>query len=275
MTLGEIGWDLGDWAAARRRLPPGDRRHVGITFAYVELKRAEVALADADHEAARASLDRVADLVMGSREPQFIGLAGSLRGRARAPRRRSRRRPRRRRRRPRRDRVLLRGPRRGSRACRRPAPGSRPTPRSAPATSATPRPRREAISRAEGFVMRAEACAADGRPVEAARLASARAHLARARGAADPDARRRRGRGVAGARAPVPGGDRGAAARGDARVARRPRGRRRPAHRRARRREPARGRLAARRGRGPGRPRAAADAVRRRRAPPRSCPTAA
>ena len=80
MTLGEIAWDLGDWAAARRRLPPGDRRHVGITFAYVELKRAEVALADADHEAARASLNRVADLVMGSREPQFIGLAGALRG---------------------------------------------------------------------------------------------------------------------------------------------------------------------------------------------------
>ena len=45
---------------------------------------------------------------------------------------------------------------------------------------------REAIARAEGFVMRSEGCAADGRPVEVARLASARAHLARAGGAAEP-----------------------------------------------------------------------------------------
>ena len=51
-----------------------------MTLAYVELKRAEVALADAEHEQVRASLDRIAELVAGSREPQFIGLAGSLRG---------------------------------------------------------------------------------------------------------------------------------------------------------------------------------------------------
>ncbi len=186
MTLGEIGWDLGEWAAARRRLPPGDRRHVGITFAYVELKRAEVALADAEHEAARASLNRVADLVMGSREPQFIGLAGSLRGE-----------------------LERRG---GDLAAARAAVDdgldaiefcSEDLARIARMSEtgawieadAAQRARdlgdaeaeAEAISRAEGFVMRAEACAADGRPVEAARLASARAHLARARGAADPD----------------------------------------------------------------------------------------
>ncbi len=186
MTLGEIGWDLGEWAAARRRLPPGDRRHVGITFAYVELKRAEVALADAEHEAARASLNRVADLVMGSREPQFIGLAGSLRG------------------------ELER--RCGDLAAARAAVDdgldaiefcSEDLARIARMSEtgawieadAAQRARdlgdaeaeAEAIARAEGFVMRAEACASDGRPVEAARLASARAHLARARGAADPD----------------------------------------------------------------------------------------
>ena len=186
MTLGEIGWDLGEWAAARRRLPPGDRRHVGITFAYVELKRAEVALADAEHEAVRASLDRVADLVMGSREPQFIGLAGSLRG------------------------ELER--RCGDLAAARAAVDdgldaiefcSEDLARIARMSEtgawieadAAQRARdlgdadaeAEAIARAEGFVMRAEACASDGRPVEAARLASARAHLARARGAADPD----------------------------------------------------------------------------------------
>ena len=46
---------------------------------------------------------------------------------------------------------------------------------------------REAISRAEGFEMRAEACADDVRPVEVARLETVRAHLARARGKADPE----------------------------------------------------------------------------------------
>ena len=186
MTLGEIGWDLGEWAASRRRLPPGDRRHVGITFAYVELKRAEVALADAEHDAVRGSLDRVADLVMGSREPQFIGLAGALRGE-----------------------LERRG---GDLAAARAAVDdgldaiefcSEDLSRIARMSEtgawieadAAQRARdlgdsdaeAEAIARAEGFVMRAEACASEGRPVEAARLASAHAHLARARGAADPD----------------------------------------------------------------------------------------
>lgn len=187
MTLGEIGWDLGQWAAARRRLPPGDRRHVGITFAYVELKRAEVALADAEHEAVRASLDRVTDLVMGSREPQFIGLAGSLRGEL--ERRGG-------------DLVAARAAVDDaldaiefcsedlSRIARLSETGAWIE------ADAAQRARdlgdaeaeREAIARGEGFVMRAEACAAsEGRPVEVSRLASARAHLARARGAADPE----------------------------------------------------------------------------------------
>jgi DNA-binding CsgD family transcriptional regulator/tetratricopeptide (TPR) repeat protein len=185
MTLGEIQWDLGDWTAARRHMSAGDRRHSGITLAYVELKRAEVALADADHEAVRASLDRVADLVAGSREPQFIGLAGSLRGE-----------------------LERRG---GDLAAARAAVDdaldaiefcsedlSRIARLSETGASieadAAQRARdladadaeREAIARAEGFVLRAEGCAAEGRPVEAARLASSRAHLARARGAADP-----------------------------------------------------------------------------------------
>jgi DNA-binding CsgD family transcriptional regulator len=186
MTLGEIGWDLGEWTAARRRLPPGDRRHVGITFAYVELKRAEVALADADHEAVRTSLDRTADLVMGSREPQFIGLAGSLRGEL--ERRGG-------------DLVAARAAVDDgldaiefcsedlSRIARMSETGAWIE------ADAAQRARdlgdgeaeREAISRAEGFVLRAEACASEDRPVEAARLASARAHLARANGAADPE----------------------------------------------------------------------------------------
>ena len=185
MTVGDIQWDLGDWTAARRHLPPVDRRHVGITLAYVELKRAEIALADADHDQARASLDRVADLVMGSREPQFIGLAGSLRGE-----------------------LERRG---GDLVAARAAVDdaldaiefcSEDLSRIALLSEtgawieadAAQRARdlgdgdaeREAIARAEGFVLRSEGCATESRPVEAARLATARAHLARARNAADP-----------------------------------------------------------------------------------------
>ena len=79
-TLLEIRWDLGDWEAARAALPPRDKRHIGMTLAYVETLRAEIALADGEHDEARASLDRVADVVQGSREPQFLGWFGSLRG---------------------------------------------------------------------------------------------------------------------------------------------------------------------------------------------------
>ncbi len=185
MTVGDLQWDLGDWTPARRQLPPLDRRHVGITLAYVELKRAEIALADADHEQVRASLDRIADLVASSREPQFIGLAGSLRGE-----------------------LERRG---GDLVAARAAVDdgldaiefcSEDLSRIALLAEtgawieadAAQRARdlgdgeaeREAIARAEGFVMRAESCAAEARPVEVARLAASRAHLARARGDGDP-----------------------------------------------------------------------------------------
>ena len=185
MTVGEIRWDLGDWTPARRQMPPVDRRHVGITLAYVALKRAEIALADADHELARTSLDRVADLVAGSREPQFIGLAGSLRGEL--ERRGG-------------DLVAARAAVDDaldaiefcsedlSRIARLSETGAWIE------ADAAQRARdlgdaageQDAIARAEGFVARAEACADDVRPVEVARLASARAHFARARGSADP-----------------------------------------------------------------------------------------
>jgi DNA-binding CsgD family transcriptional regulator len=185
MTLGEIGWDLGEWTAARRRLPPGDRRHIGMTFAYVELKRAEIALADAEHELARASLDRVSDIVAGSREPQFIGLAAALRGE-----------------------LERRG---GDLTAARAAvddgldaiefcsedlsriallaeTGARIEADAAQRSRdlGDDEAEREAIARAEGFVLRNEGCATEARPVEAARLATAQSHLARARGAGDP-----------------------------------------------------------------------------------------
>jgi DNA-binding CsgD family transcriptional regulator len=185
LTLLDIRWALGDWEAARAALPPRDKRHIGMTLAYVETLRAAMALADAEHDEARASLDRAAEVVQGSREPQFLGWFGSLRG------------------------ELER--RCGDLAAARAAIDdgldaiefcSEDLPRiallsetgAAIEADAAQRARdlgdeageREAIGRAEGFEMRAEACADEVRPVEVARLATVRAHLARARGAADP-----------------------------------------------------------------------------------------
>ena len=222
MTLGEIQWDLGDWTAARRHMSPVDRRHSGMTLAYVELKRAEVALADADHEQVRASLDRIAD-ARGGLARAAVHRAGRIAARASS----------------------------SAAAAISPPPAPPSTTRSTRSSSA-PRTcariarlsetgasieadaaqrardlgdgeaEREAIARAEGFVMRGEGCAADGRPVEVARLASARAHLARARGAGDPALDAAAAAAWRAVVPPLPGGDRGAAARGDARRARRP-----------------------------------------------------
>jgi DNA-binding CsgD family transcriptional regulator len=157
-----------------------------MTLAYVETLRAAVALADGEHDEARASLERSADVIQGSREPQFLGWFGSLRG------------------------ELER--RCGDLAAARAAIDdgldaiefcSEDLPRLALLSEtgaaiegdAAQRARdlgdetaeREAISRAELFEMRAEACADEVRPVEVARLETVRAHLARARGKPDPE----------------------------------------------------------------------------------------
>ncbi len=54
-------------------------------------------------------------------------------------------------------------------------------------TSVTVEGERRAIAGAEAYLARSEACADPPRPVEDARLATARAELARARGESDPD----------------------------------------------------------------------------------------
>ena len=263
LTLVDIRWALGDWGAARAGLPPPDKRHIGMTLAYVETLRAAIALADAEHDAVRESLGRVVDVVTGSREPQFLGWYGSLLG------------------------ELER--RCGDLAAARAAIDdgldaiefcSEDLPRiallsetgAAIEADAAQRARdlgdddaeREAISRAESFVMRAEACADDVRPVEIARHATARGAPRPRSRRRRPGARRRRGRRLARGRAALPGGARAAAPGRDAGRARRPRRRRGPARRRARRRRHARRAVAARRGRGPGRARAAGARHRRR-----------
>jgi DNA-binding CsgD family transcriptional regulator/tetratricopeptide (TPR) repeat protein len=185
LTLVEIRWDLGDWAPARRDLPPPDRRQVGVTLAWVEILRTTIALADADHELARESLGRIAELVAGSREPQFLGQYGALLGELE---RRSG------------DLVAARAAVDDGldaiEFCSEDLPRIARLAETGAAIEADAAQRardlgdadaeRDALIRTEGFVARAEACAADIRPVETARLATTLAHQARAAGAADP-----------------------------------------------------------------------------------------
>jgi DNA-binding CsgD family transcriptional regulator/tetratricopeptide (TPR) repeat protein len=185
LALVDIRWDLGDWAVARRDLPPPDRRHVGVTFAWVEVLRTTIALADADHELARASLGRIAELVASSREPQFIGQYGSLLGELE---RRSG------------DLVAARAAVDDAldaiEFCSEDLPRIARLAETGAAIEADAAQRardlgdagaeRDALTRLEGFIARAEACAGDVRPVETARLATTVAHQARAQGNADP-----------------------------------------------------------------------------------------
>ncbi len=184
MTLSEIQWDLGDWDAARTTMPPEDQRRHGMTFAFAELRRAEMQLAGGDHDAVRARLERIAELVAGSREPQFIGWFGTLRG------------------------ELERrcGDLAGARAaiddaldaiefCSEDLPRVSKLAEGGAAIEADaaqrardlgdPEAERLAIGRAEAYLARAEACVDGWRPVEHARAVATAAEVARARGAAD------------------------------------------------------------------------------------------
>ncbi len=186
MTLAEIQWDLGDWEASRPTSPLESRRDHGMTFAFAQLRRADTQLADGDHDAARDALDRVADLVAGSREPQFIGWLGALRG----------------------ELERRAGDLNAARAaiddgldaiefC------SEDLPRVARLSEAgasieadaaqrardlgDPEAERLAIGRAEAYLARAEACVEGWRPVEHARALATAAEVERARGAGDEE----------------------------------------------------------------------------------------
>ncbi len=188
MTVAEIGWDLGDWDLARDHMAASEKRFSGITLAFRRLRVAEFELADGRHDEARAALERVADIVAGSREPQFIGWAGALR--AELERRCG-------------DVTAARTAVDDAldaieycsedlaRIARLAEVGA------AIEADAAQRARdlgdeeaeRLAIARAEAYVLRLEACAGEeARPVERARLCSGAAELERARGASDPAA---------------------------------------------------------------------------------------
>jgi ATP/maltotriose-dependent transcriptional regulator MalT len=79
LTISELQFDLGDWAAARSHLTPG-RMLVGVPLIFRLTREAELALGVGDDETAARVLDKAAPLVARSTEPQWIGLLGAQLG---------------------------------------------------------------------------------------------------------------------------------------------------------------------------------------------------
>jgi DNA-binding CsgD family transcriptional regulator len=185
MTAAEIHFHLGEWARADELLPSDARRSMGNTYLNEALRRLELAMGRGEHQRARELFDAMGDLAATSREPQWIGPAAVLQ--AELDRRAG-------------DLAAAReavdeGLDRiefcsedAARVAQVAAMGVRVE------ADAALRARdlgdadaeRVAVSRAEGLVMRAEATSGEGRPVERAGLAIARADAARATGAEDP-----------------------------------------------------------------------------------------
>ncbi len=181
LVVSEYSFNLGDWEEAEAAIPAASRRHSGGSFLYWQMCRSELALGRGDLELADETLGALAEAAGGSREPQFMGPYGVMRGRAAAPQRRPRRRAGRGRRRDGPDRVLLRGHRadRGAR-------GGRPSHRGRRRRAGARPPRRGGCGgrarRADALLERARLAGEAGWVVEAAQLATAEAEYVRATG---------------------------------------------------------------------------------------------
>jgi DNA-binding CsgD family transcriptional regulator/tetratricopeptide (TPR) repeat protein len=78
MTVSQVAFDAGDWAAAREHLTPPPERLSGIHLILRYLREAELCLGEGDLEQAEEALEVAAPLVEVSAEPQFIGQFGAL-----------------------------------------------------------------------------------------------------------------------------------------------------------------------------------------------------
>ena len=183
MTLSEHAFEAGEWTLAGECLAPAPQRMVGILYIFRQTREAELAAGIGDEERGLECLESVAELVRESIEPQWIGVFGAVAGELHARRgelalaqravqdgldrmevctddiaRIAR--------------VSLTGLRvEADRAQRARDLGDAPT-------------RRDALARARLHLGRVEVAAQDGGPVERARLAQAKAEIARARGRA-------------------------------------------------------------------------------------------
>jgi ATP/maltotriose-dependent transcriptional regulator MalT len=77
-VISELAFELGEWDDAARVLPDTDRRFVGVDLINVEMRFTELDLGCGRHDEAASRLERMHDLVMASTEPQWHGPFGSL-----------------------------------------------------------------------------------------------------------------------------------------------------------------------------------------------------
>ncbi len=186
LTVVELAIEAGDWAEADAWMPTRERRDLSLEVATLELRRAELALGRGEHAAAAQGLERIADLVADSGEAQFHGVFGVLRAELR---RRG-------------------GDLDGARAaidealdriefCTEDAMRLARVAALGVAVEADRAQRgrdlgdteeaRRALLDVQDYLLRVEAAAAEGRPLESAWLADARASAARARDEDDPE----------------------------------------------------------------------------------------
>jgi len=80
LLIAQQSFDAGDWEAADAALADVERRRppAGSGELDARLRHAELALARDERAAARAQLERAAELAADSREPQYLGVLGAL-----------------------------------------------------------------------------------------------------------------------------------------------------------------------------------------------------
>ena len=77
LLVAEINFEIGDWEAAQRAMPPDGRRYVGITQLQRRVRRSEQLLGRGERRPPRARRRRAGGARLD--EPQFVGPLGVLR----------------------------------------------------------------------------------------------------------------------------------------------------------------------------------------------------
>jgi DNA-binding CsgD family transcriptional regulator len=78
LVLSEVAFACGDWTLARSSLSPMPKALSGVFYIFRMLRVAELALGVGDEERAANALERIAEPVAESTEPQWIGVYGAL-----------------------------------------------------------------------------------------------------------------------------------------------------------------------------------------------------